>query len=36
MHVDDVAHAVGEFLYMATKNLQDKAGLFVFKQRILK
>ena len=27
--VHDVAHAVGEFLYMATKNLQDKACLLV-------
>ena len=28
--VYDVAHAVGEFLYMATKNLQNKAGLIAF------
>ena len=32
MYIDnfrDVAHAVGEFLYMATKNLQDKVSLLV-------
>ena len=29
------AHAVGEFMYMSSKNFQDKGGLLVVKQRIL-